>query len=79
MGFTEGGKPYLNYQWLENVFYADSSYIEEITLAELLEKLKKIIDYISNTEFSSWKTTYKKVVKKFSENVEFPWNLNYKL
>jgi len=75
-GFTNDGKPYRSYEWVENDFYADDSYFEEIPLTELLKKLKDIIDDISDTELSNWKVIYEKVVKRFYEDVEFPWSNN---
>ena len=54
--------PYEQYQWCENDFFEDESYIKHITRAELLSQIRNVIRVFTEQELPEWADTYNKIL-----------------
>lgn len=62
-GINASGKTYEEYKWLENDFYEDESYYEEIEIERFLSQIEKIKELVKDTELNSWLKVYDEAIR----------------
>ena len=60
-GIDPNGKPYKEYNWIENDFFADENYHKEISWEELISAIDDMIDCYRKEESIPMAVLYEKV------------------
>ena len=63
-GIDLNGRPYKEYEWIENDFFADENYHIEISWDELISEIENMRDFFREREFYKWAETYETVRKE---------------
>ena len=66
-GIDAEGRPFEEYEWLENDLYADENGIRNIPKSELMKKLRNMIDMFSKQGMTEWADAYKEILDHFDD------------
>lgn len=62
-GINASGKTYEEYKWLENDFYEDENYEEEIEIELFVSKIQRMKELVEGTEINSWIKVYDEAIR----------------
>ena len=66
-GIDSDNKLYVDYKWLENDFFADESFHEEMSLVEMIERLKAQAKIFADKGYPDWAEMYDNLSKELPE------------
>ncbi|MDE7415497.1 MAG: hypothetical protein K2N44_04145 [Lachnospiraceae bacterium] len=67
-GIDSNKNAYERYKWLENDFYEDESYCQNIEREKLLEQIHSVISVFRNNELPEWSDLYEKIIKRLNSD-----------